>query len=1071
MIAQSLRRGALLAAATLAFPLFAAPPADIADAMRWRLVGPFRAGWSTMAEGIADSPNTFYFGAAGGGVWRSDDAGATWHATGDLPAAAVGALAIAPSNPQVIYVGTGQVAARYDVAAGTGVYKSIDGGKNWVSAGLEATRHIGRILVDPRNANTVLVGALGHYFGPNKERGVFRSTDGGKTWKQTLFVDADTGVVDLAADPANPQIVFAAAWQVRNYPWLSYFQPNAGPGSGLYKSTDGGVSWKRIAGHGWPQATLGRIGLATASGGRVYTVVNAAPYSGNVPHAGAVDEGGLYRSDDGGASWTRVSGESWLENDYFCRIAVDPSNRDRLYSAGQSIRVSDDGGKTWQIFKGAPGGDDYHFIWINPKHTDHIVTASDQGTVVTVDGGAHWSDWYNQPTGQFYHLAADNRFPYWIYSGQQDSGTVGVSSRSDYGALSFRDWHPVGGDERDYDIPDPQDANIVYGSGLGGRLSRWDARTGEVQNISPWPLSTYGERPTAVRYRYTWITPIAASPLAPYPLYQGAQVLFRSVDKGATWQTISPDLSAKQSGARDCDKDLAATQARACGYGVIFSIGLSPRDNDEIWIGTDDGLIQRTRDGGKNWTNVTPKLVPAWAKIASVDVSAASKDTVYVAVDNHRQDDFAPRILRTHDGGKTWTDVGAGLPAGHFAEVVRSDPTTAGLLYAGTDAGVFVSFDDGAHWQSLQRNLPTAWVRDLLVHDGDLIVATQGRAIWVLDDLTPLRQHAKLAASADVLFAPAPAIRVRGSQNKDTPPPADTALGENPPTGAVIDYRLARNAQKVALEIRDASGHVVRGFASDVSEKYPEAERYFAKEWTRPPAQLSAAAGMHRFVWDLRLARPRAVHYDYGINAVFGDGTPILPQGMVVAPGDYTVALSVDGKTQTAPLKIVADPRVPLDASALNAALVFAGEVGKSLERDYVAYGQVKDVGEQLGKLGDGAGGKPVQDAIGKYKSAVGPLQSGAGAESENLGDIGGVLSAIAADLEGSDRAPTQPQRDVVAAADQRLERALKQWDGVQKNELVALNAALRKAGKAEIRVPAPDQVSLRDAPESRDLP
>ena len=1071
MIAPCLRRSAALAAIAFAFPLFAAPPAEIADAMRWRLIGPFRAGWSTMAVGIPDRPDTFYFGAAGGGVWQSDDAGATWHSMGDLPAAAVGALAIAPSNPEVIYVGTGQVAARYDVAAGNGVYKSTDGGKTWASAGLAATRHIGKILVDPRNADTVLVGALGHYFGPNKERGVFRSTDGGRTWRKTLFVNADTGVVDLAADPANPQTVYAAAWQVRNYPWLSYFQPNAGPGSGVYKSTDGGVTWKRIAGHGWPQATLGRIGLATAGGGRVYAVVNAAPYSGNVPHAGAKDEGGLYRSDDGGASWTRMSGAGWLENDYFCRIAVDPTDRDRIYSAGQSIRMSEDGGKTWHVFKGAPGGDDYHFVWINPKHPDHIVTASDQGTVVTVDGGAHWSDWYNQPTGQFYHLAADNRFPYWIYSGQQDSGTVGIASRSDYGALGLRDWHPVGGDERDYDIPDPQDANIVYGSGLGGRLSRWDARTGEVQNISPWPVSSYGERPTSVKYRYTWITPIAASPLPPYPLYQGSQVLFRSIDKGATWQTISPDLSAKDPHAKNCGGNLGPATARACGYGVIFSIGLSPRDNDEIWIGTDDGTIRRTLDGGKGWQNVTPKLVPAWAKIASVDVSAAQKNTVYIAVDNHRQDDFAPRVLRTHDGGKTWTDISAGLPAGHFVDVVRSDPAVAGLLYAGTDAGVFVSFDDGGRWQSLQRNLPTAWVRDLLVHDGDLIAATQGRAIWVLDDLAPLRQHAKLAANANVLFDPASAIRVRGSQNKDTPPPPDTALGENPPTGAIIDYRLARTAEKVVLEIRDAAGNVVRRFASDRPETVPDAERYFAASWTRKPLPLSATAGMHRFVWDLRLPRPRAVHYDYGINAVFGKGTPIVPQGMLAAPGDYTVALNIDGKVQTVPLKVVPDPRVPLDASALSATLIFGQQVDKALDRDFVAYGQIHDVGAQIEKLGDGAQGKSVAPALAKYHAAVAPLRSGAGHDGENLDDIGGVLSAIAADLEGSDRAPTQPQREVVTAADARLDRALRRWDGVQKNELAALNAALKSAGKAEIRVPAADQVRLRDAPEAKDLP
>ncbi|MFO1507259.1 MAG: hypothetical protein U1F23_09385 [Lysobacterales bacterium] len=1043
-----------------------------AGAMHWRLLGPFRAGWGTIAAGIPDQPNTFYFGAAGGGVWKTVDAGATWHSLGDhLPAAAVGGLAIAPSDPNVIYVGTGQVAPRYDVQAGNGVFKSTDGGKTWTYTGLEATRHIGAILVDPRDADTVLVGALGHYFGPNPERGVFRSTDGGKTWTRTLFVNDDTGVVDLARDPANPDIVYAAAWQMRNYPWLSYFQPNAGPGSAIYQSVDGGASWKRLSGHGWPDATLGRIGLATASGGRVYAVVNAAPNSGNVPHAASRDEGGLYRSDDGGASWQRVSSEGWLENDYFCRIAVDPSNRNRVFSAGQSIRVSDDGGKTWQIMKGAPGGDDYHFIWINPKHPDHIITASDQGTVVSVDAGAHWSDWYNQPTGQFYHLAADNRFPYWVYSGQQDSGTVGIASRSDYGVLSFRDWHPVGGDERDYDVPDPQDANIVYGSGLGGRLSRWNARTGEVQNISPWPVMSYGVRPTTVKYRYTWITPIAVSQIAPYPLYQGAQVLFRSLDKGATWQTISRDLSAKNPHARDCAGNLAPAKARECGYGVIFSIALSPRDNDEIWVGTDDGTIQRTRDGGKTWKNVTPRLVPAWGKVASVDISAASKDTVYAAIDNHRQDDFSPRVLRTHDGGENWTDIGAGLPKGHFVDVVRSDPVTPGLLYAGTDAGVFVSYDDGTRWQSLQLDLPTAWVRDLLVHDGDLIAATQGRAIWVLDDLAPLRQHAKLQANADVLFDPATVVRVRGSQNKDTPPPADTPLGENPPDGAIIDYRLASNAKAVALEIRDSHGNVVRRFASDMPETLPHAERYFAKAWTQPPPQLSAKAGAHRFVWNLRLPRPRAVHYDYGINAVFRDGTPIVPQGMLAAPGEYTVALIVDGKTLTAPLKIVPDPRVPFDAKALDAALAFGKDIDQALDKGYVAYAQMHDVAGQLDSIGKPPLPGTLQSAISRYHKAVEVLQSGGSDAGEDLGAIGGGLSAVATDVEGSDAAPTQPQLEVVAELDARLTRALATWDRIQHAELAALNAALESAGKATLTVPASDAVHLEHATESKDLP
>ena len=1038
--------------------------ADVSAAMQWRLLGPMRAGWATVAQGVADKPDTFYFGAAGGGVWKTGDAGETWRSLGDrLPAASIGALAIAASNPDVIYAGTGQVAARYDVGPGDGVYRSTDGGKSWQDAGLHATRHIGAILVDPRDADTVLVGALGHYFGPNRERGVFRSTDGGSTWKQTLFINADTGVVDLARDPQNPDIVYAAAWQVRNYPWLSYFQPNAGPGSGLYKSSDGGRTWRRIHGAGWPSGTLGRIGIAAGSGATVYAVIDAP----------SKNKGGLYRSDNAGASWQQVSKEDWLENDYFGRIAVDPADHDRVFASGQSIRVSEDGGRHWTVFKGAPGGDDYHFVWINPKHPSHIITAADQGTVVSVDGGRHWSDWYNQPTGQFYHLAADNRFPYWVYSAQQDSGTVGIASRSDYGAISFRDWHPVGGDERDYDIPDPQDPDIVYGSGLGGRLSRWDARTGEVQNISPWPVSSYGARPTTVRYRYTWITPIAVSQISPYPLYQGAQVLFRSLDQGETWTTISPDLSAKSAGAKHCGGNPTFAQARACGYGVIYSIGLSPRGNDEIWVGTDDGLIRRTLDGGKRWKDATPGLVPAWARIDSIDLSAAAPGSVYVAVDNHRHDDFSPRVLKSLDDGKTWSDIGEGLPQGHFVSVVRADPKRAGLLYAGTDAGVFVSFDDGAHWQSLQNNLPTAWVRDLLVHDNDLIAATQGRAIWVLDDLSPLRQHARFMAAQGgaFLFQPAAAIRIRGSQNKDTPPPADTALGQNPPRGAVIDYWLARNAHTVSLEIRAADGTVVRRFASGKPQHWPKAERYFTKSWTQPPRQLPATAGMHRFVWDLRLARPRAVHYDYSIGAVFTRGTPIVPQGMLAPPGDYRVVLDVEGRQYSVPLKVAPDPRVKLNMAAVHGAMALYKKVEAALDRDFVGYGQWHSVNEQIDKLAKDKPGAGIKTAIGKFRTASKPLDAGGQYDSESLNDIGSVLSALATDIEGSDRAPTQPQRETLAAQNARLDRALKRWRQVQDHELAMLNTKLKSAGMSPIAVPAADRIQLDRAPESVDLP
>ena len=1062
---------ALLLSATSQLCAAAAPiTASVTGAMEWRLLGPFRGGWATMAAGVPAQPDTFYIGTAGGGVWKSNDAGRTWHSLFDhQPASSVGAVAVAPSDPQVIYVGTGEVAARYDVGAGNGVYRSADGGRHWQHVGLDATRHIGRILVDPQHPDTVLVGALGHYFGPNHERGVFRSTDGGKTWKQTLYIDDNTGIVDMAADPANPDIIYAAAWQVRNYPWLSYFQPNAGPGSALYRSSDGGVSWKRLRGKGWPGGNLARIGLATASGGRVYAVVN---------DAGEPAQSGLYRSDDGGASWQASSHAGWLANDYFSRITVDPKDRDRIYSAGQSIRVSSDAGKSWEVFKGAPGGDDYHYLWIDPNDTRRMITASDQGAVVTVNGGGTWSSWYNQPTGQFYHLAADNQFPYWIYSGQQDSGTVGIASRSDYGALSFRDWHPVGGDERDYDLPDPANPNIVFGSGLGGRVSRWNRQTGVVQNVTPWPVNSYGQRPTDYKYHYTWITPIAFAAKPPYALYMGAQVLFRSTDQGEHWDVISPELNGKRAGATHCDGNPTAAEARDCGYGVIYTIAPSPRDNDEIWVGTDDGLVQLTRDGGKTWQNVTPKGLPAWAKVSTLDVSALQPGTAYAAIDTHRQDDFSPHVWRTHDYGASWTEISGNLPKSSFVAVVRADPVRAGLLYAGTDQGVFVSFDDGGQWQSLQRNLPTAWVRDLLVHGNDLIAATQGRAIWVLDDVTPLRQVSATIANAPAhLYTPAPAVRVRANENRDTPLPPETPLGQNPPAGAVIDYRLAHAAKgPVTLEIRDSSGALVRRFSSADKPAELDADRYFAKGWLRPGAPLSASAGGHRFVWDLRYLRPQAIKYGYSISTSWDSDTPVTPEGPMALPGEYQLVLKVDGKSYRAPLEVTMDPReTQVSHADLAAGLALSQDLGRSLLKVWQSYGQVQAVREQLtaldGKLAGDTAHAAQRRSVEALLKQTAPLVSGSGEDTLNLRAINDGLTNIASDIEGADRAPTDGQRQVVAASEARYGKANALWQQIREGDLATLNKSLRSAGLAAVKVPAPDQIHQQASEESADMP
>ena len=896
LMSRSHLRGLIVALAILASPPFGAaaaepgtPGAEPLPALAWRLVGPHRGGWSTMAVGIPEAPDTFYAGAAGGGVWKTSDAGRTWRNVTDAePITAVGALAVAPSDSRVIYVGTGHPEPRYDVGAGSGVYRSADAGKTWASAGLAETRHIGAIAIDRRDANVVLVAAVGHVFGPDAHRGVYRTADGGKSWSRTLFVDDSTGAVDLAVDPENPDLVYATTWTVRVWPWLSYFTPLEGEGSALWRSTDGGRTWQRLGGEGWPAGRLGRIGLAvTRAHGATRIYATVARSAG----------GGLYRSDDGGAQWRRVNPVPWLTSWYMSRLTVAPNDPDTLYTVGQSIHESRDGGQTFTAVRGAPGGDDFHYLWINPKDPTHRIAASDQGAIVTVNGGATWSDWYNQPTGQFYYLAADNRFPYRIYSGQQDSGTVAIASRGDYGSISLRDWQPVGGDERDYDVPDPEDPSIAFATGLGGRIARYDAHTGEVANVTPWPVESYGKRPTDYRYHYNWFTPLTFSRQAPYALYAGAQVLFRSLDRGTHWEVVSPDLTARQEGMSDCGGSPEPARALACGYGAINAIAPSPTDGAEVWVGTDDGLLWLTRDGAKHWTRVTPPGVPPWAKVSSIDLVAASPGTAYVAVDNHRQDDVRPYVFRTRDYGATWTEIGAGLPAGHYVSVVRADPERVGLLYAGTELGVSVSFDDGATWQSLSFNLPPAWVHDLLVKDRDLVAATVGRALWVLDDLAPLRQRATGAAAAPRLYAPSPAYRLRVNQNKDTPLTQETPLGRNPPTGAVIDYYLPQAAKgPVELEIFDGAGALVRRYSSADADEDLGAEPYFSSSWLKAPLRLSSAAGSHRFVWDLRYPRPRALEYQWSIAASPFESAALTPAGPLALPGDYRLALVVDGR-------------------------------------------------------------------------------------------------------------------------------------------------------------------------------
>jgi photosystem II stability/assembly factor-like uncharacterized protein len=1028
--------------------------------LHWRQLGPFRGGWATSVEGVPTKPDTFYFGAAGGGIWKTDDAGQTWQAFfQNGPAASIGALAIAPSNPNTIYIGTGQPEPRYDIGAGLGVFKSTDGGAHWTSLGLAPTRYIGRIWVDPKNENIVLVGAQGHFFGPSADRGLYRSTDGGKTWSRVLKVDDWTGVVDIASDPKNPRLIFASAWEAHQYPWQSYFTPVGGPGSAIYKSADGGATWKKLSGNGWPTAPLGRIGLAATDIGkatRLYAAVDSK------------DAGGLYRSDDGGVHWARVNDSTDFTNWYASRLTVAPNDPDVVYTVGQSIRRCVNGGTSCTIIKGAPGGDDYHHIWINPLHPDHLIQGSDQGATVSVNGGATWSSWYNQPTGQFYHLAADNQFPYWIYSGQQDSGTVGIASRSDYGELTYRDWHPVGGEERDYDIPDPVDPNIVYGSGLGGTITKWDARTGQVADITPWPEDTYGRRPTLTKYHYLWVTPLVASNTGPASLYLGAQVLFRTQDQGKSWSVISGDLTGKIATAKNCDGNPQLSDAKDCGYGSIVTIAPSASDAAEIWVGTDDGLIQRTTDAGAHWNNVTPPGIALWAKVSSLDLSAKQDGVAYAAIDGHRIDDFQPHILRTRDGGAHWQEIDTGLPRDHFVDVVRADPMQPGLLYAGTDNGVFVSFDDGAHWSALQQNLPSAWVTDLLVHGDDLIAATQGRSIWVLDDVEPLREIAGgLLGASTHLFLPAKAVRVHPDNNKDTPLPPETPAGENPPSGAIIDYWLAAGTSgPVTLQILDGSGQVVKSYSSAQPPEHLKADRYFAKAWVSPPEIFSGAPGMHRFVWNLRYERPDSIGYGYSIAAVWGHGTPVEPEGPFALPGNYTVVLEAGGQRYTAPLTVTEDPRVAANADDLKTELALSQKIDAALAdasnryREKAALHKILDSRFPRSTILAAATGPLVEKL--RAKPAMG---------TPAFETIARKLAQAESALESADAAPTASQLSAVSDTLATLETAKKDWEATKTGPLADLNTALTRAGQKPIEISAADLRDVEEPDDGMDLP
>jgi photosystem II stability/assembly factor-like uncharacterized protein len=904
--------GALVIATLAGPPAVASSDAEPApvtspfDAMHWRCIGPFRGGRSVAVTGVPQFPERFYFGAVGGGVWRSDNAGQTWTPIFDRePVASIGAIAVAPSDPNVVYVGSGEADFRSDLQEGNGMYASADAGRTWRHIGLTDTRAIGRIAIDPHDARDVVVAALGHPYGPSAERGIFRSTDGGTTWHKTLFVDNDTGAITVARDPQHSATLYAALLQTRRPPWNVY-PPSKGPGSGLYKSTDGGTTWSALRGHGFPSEGLGRIGVAVAptNADRVYAIVDAK-------------EGGLYRSDDAGANWERVDGEHriWGRGWYFAEVAVDPHDADTVYVSNTSLYRSTNGGATFTAIKGAPGGDDYHMLWIDPQAPERMILASDQGVIVSVDGARTWSSWYNQPTAQLYHVSTDTRFPFWVYGAQQDSGAIGVVSRSLRRGITEADTMPLDvGGESDMIAPDPLQPGVLYGA----RVEREDLGTHALRELSP----TLGQ----ADWRDTWTLPMAFSPADPHALYFSHQVLFRTADGGAAWQAISPDLTRPNPGVPpNLDAPTAAdvNDPRSAPRGVIYAIAPSPLQAGTIWAGTDDGLIQLTHDEGRTWHDVTPPSLTAWSKIGIIEASHFLVDAAYAAVDRHRLDDDRPYIYRTRDGGRTWRNVTRGIPDGSFVNAVREDPQRRGLLYAATETGVFVSFDDGDAWQPLQLNLPRASVRDLVVRDDALVIATHGRSFWILDDVTPLRGwNAQVEASRIWLFEPQTAYRLRARGDEGTPFPPETPAGENPPDGAILDYRIGTpGARGVTLEIRASNGDIVRSWSSgDPLAALDPASFDVPAFWLARPAAPGTTPGLHRFVWDLRYTTRVPPTRDEAAD-------PFFVGGIWAVPGSYTVRLTVDGRSMERPLRLLLDPREHATNDELAAQFAFSRDV------------------------------------------------------------------------------------------------------------------------------------------------
>lgn len=1010
---------------------------EFVQSLHWRSIGPFRGGRTRAVAGVPAQPNVFYIAQVNGGVFRTTDYGHTWTPIfDDQPTGSVGSLAVAASNPSVIYVGSGEGLHRPDLSVGDGVYKSTDAGRSWTHLGLRDGQQIAQIAVDPHNADRLFVAVAGHPYGPNEERGIYRSTDGGKTFEKVLYRDENTGGADVQIDPSNTETVYASLWEAREGPWENGSWN--GTGGGVFKSNDGGKTWRQLT-KGLPEGIV-QANLAVAPS-QTRSLFAAVATTAGVS---------LYRSDDAGESWTVATDDSRpatrIGGGDLPVLRFDPKNADIIYSASIVCWKSMDGGKTWTGIRGAPGGDDYQNIWINPLNTQIILLGSDQGAIISVNGGATWSSWYNQPTAQLYHAGADNAFPYRVCSGQQESGSVCISSRGQDGEITFREWHPVSAEEYGFVTPDPLDPDIVY----GGKLTRYDRRTTQAQNILPKPFR-------AADFRMLRTEPVVFSPVDPHVLYFATNTLWKTVDGGQNWQQISPDLTRKTFEVpATVGKYREQPTAQPTQRGVIYAVAPSPLDIKRIWAGTDDGLLHLTTDGGAHWTDITPAQISAWQKISLIDASHFDAQTAYAAVNTLRLDDLRPHIYRTRDSGKSWTEITSGIPPNENVNVVREDTVRRGLLFAGTERAVYVSFDDGDHWQPLRLNMPATSVRDVIVKDDDLVAATHGRGFWILDNITPLRQlDAKLSSSKAFLFRPQTALRVRWNTNSDTPLPPDVPAGENPPDGAVIDYYINDSARGlITLEIRDSSGETVRRYSSADPLPTPDPKLSIPAYWVRPPQVLSNAQGMHRFMWDMYYQPVPNIKPEYPISAVYRNTAPDATSPWAM-PGQYTVVLTAGGKSYTQPLTVKMDPRVKTSTAELARQFELSKQLYEGRLRLEPLNERINALNTRLISLRERAvanSNVTAQiDALSKklqeLTGAAAPPRPGA---TLNLGVLIRLRTLFGV-IQEVDVAPTAQIAGAVADLQNEIRSVLERWQAIESQDIPALNQQLKAASLPEV--------------------